>query len=288
VDRNMTNKNQDVSMFSMDGSHWEALEKSGNHHKYFYGHAVVVSGDTGQGGAARMAARGALRIGAGLVSVICSVDQIQEHASYLNAVMIKPFDDKIPFLRKLKEIKPSAICVGPNLGLNETARIQFLQVLSFNVPLCIDADAITLLSREPQNAWQILHPHTVMTPHEGELRRYIPEVFSQTTDRIVLARTAAQKAGCIVLFKGPQTVVAAPSGRCAVVSSLNFQNAGWLATAGSGDVLAGFITGLLARGFAGFDAATIGANLHFRCAEMFGPGLIAEDIPEMLPKVLIR
>jgi hydroxyethylthiazole kinase-like uncharacterized protein yjeF len=284
----MTNSNQDTTIFSMDEAHWKALEKSGDRHKYFYGHAVVVSGEAGQGGAARLAARGALRIGAGLVSVICSADQILEHASHLNAVMIKSFGGKIPFLDKLKDIKPSAICVGPNLGLDETARIKLLQVLSFNTPLCIDADAITLLSSEPQNSRRILHPHTVMTPHEGELRRYIPEVLSQTTDRIVLATAAAEKAGCVVLFKGPETIVAAPNGRCEVVSSLNFQSAGWLATAGSGDVLAGFITGLLARGFDGFDAATIGANLHFRCAEMFGPGLIAEDIPEMLPKLLLR
>mgnify|MGYP003667946720 CR=1 FL=1 len=282
----MTDPHYDAPEFTMDDARWTALQKTGDHHKYFYGHGVIVSGATGQGGAARLAARGALRIGAGLVSVICSTDQVAEHAAQLNAVMIKPYGGEVAFLQRLIKIKPSAICVGPNLGLGATARTKLLQVLSLKTPLCIDADAITLLSSQGAKMGKLLNPQTVMPPHEGELRRYIPEAFAKTTNRLELARFAAQKAGCVVLFKGPETIVATPSGRCATVSSSEFQNAGWLATAGSGDVLAGFITGLLARGFDGFDAATIGANLHFQCAQMFGAGLIAEDIPEMLPKVL--
>ncbi|MEO9824627.1 MAG: ADP/ATP-dependent (S)-NAD(P)H-hydrate dehydratase [Paracoccaceae bacterium] len=129
---------------------------------------------------------------------------------------------------------------------------------------------------------------SVLTPHAGELRRYSPEFFDTANSRTALARYAAKKAGCVVLFKGSQTVVAAPDGRAAVESSSDRHGTGWLATAGSGDILAGFVTGLLARGFDAFDAATIAAELRFRCANQFGPGLNAEGIPEMLPMVLRR
>jgi NAD(P)H-hydrate repair Nnr-like enzyme with NAD(P)H-hydrate dehydratase domain len=94
--------------------------------------------------------------------------------------------------------------------------------------------------------------------------------------------------GCNVLLKGSDTIIARPTGDCVVVKSKAFAHAAWLATAGSGDVLSGFITGLMARGFDAFDAAALGANLHLQCAEVVGPGLIAEDIPEALPVVLAR
>ncbi|MEO0699761.1 MAG: NAD(P)H-hydrate dehydratase, partial [Pseudomonadota bacterium] len=98
-------------------------------------------------------------------------------------------------------------------------------------------------------------------------------------------RAAAKRAGCVVLFKGPDTVIAAPDGRCSINSAFYERAAPWLATAGSGDVLAGFITGLLARGFLAMQAAETGAWLHVECARAFGPGLIAEDLPEALPGV---
>ena len=132
----------------------------------------------------------------------------------------------------------------------------------------------------------ISNPQSVLTPHAGELRRFIPRIFQATSCRVTLAQEGAKRAGCVLLFKGPETIIAAPTGKSVVVSSKQFKHASWLATAGSGDVLSGFITGLLARGFNAFDAAAIGAHLHLRCAETFGPGLIAEDIPEILPKIL--
>ncbi len=277
---------KDVSAFYMNDLHWQKLRKAGDLHKHCYGHAVIVSGPTGCGGAARLAARGALRIGAGLVSVLCSVDDVQEHAAQLNAIMVKSYDQKKRFLSRLEEVKPSAICIGPNLGLDATGHHRLSQALKLGASACIDADAITLLSGADKPSYQIANPNTVMTPHQGELCRFIPDVFERTTDRLEQAKAAALKAGCVILYKGPETIVAAPEGRCTIVSSSEFPNAGWLATAGSGDVLAGFITGLLARGLDAFEAAQIGAYLHFRCADAFGPGLIAEDISEMLPRVL--
>lgn len=272
---------QTAPTFEMAQHHWDKLQKSGDRYKHLYGHAVVVSGPFGQGGAARLAARGALRIGAGLVSIACTHDAVAEHAAQLNAVMIKPFGGETSLEACLSRLTPSAICIGPNLGLDEAAKDKLADALAHPTPICADADAITLLSATQTT----LRPTDVMTPHEGELRRFIPNAYAQTTCRVSLAKAAAKKANCTVLFKGVDTIIAAPDGDCHTVSSRSFQHASWLATAGSGDVLAGFITGLLARGFTPIDAATIGASLHLKCAEAFGAGLIAEDIADMLPTV---
>lgn len=272
--------------FQMSPDHWQALCKVGDKHKYEYGNSVIVSGPAGQGGAARLAARGALRIGAGLVSVVCPQDARLEHAAQLNAIMVKSYVDGPDFAQLLTHMNPQAICVGPNLGLERESQARLLQVLSRGGPICLDADAITLLSLSGLPDGTTVNPACVMTPHAGELRRYVPDIFQQTTCRIAQAQAGADEAGCTVLFKGPETVIASPNRTPVIVSSKAFQHTGWLATAGSGDVLAGFITGLLARGFDAFDAAACGAELHFRCAAQFGPGLIAEDIPEMLPHVL--
>jgi hydroxyethylthiazole kinase-like uncharacterized protein yjeF len=282
----MATSKPNTTIFEMTADRWRALTKSGEAHKYRYGHAAVVSGPVGQGGAARLAARGALRIGAGVVSVICSQDAVAEHSAQLNAIMVKPYPSADYFGDHLTSIKPQAICIGPNLGLGASSQTLLSTVLALGLPTCLDADAITLISYASIDLPAIANPQSVLTPHEGELRRFIPEVFATTSCRVALAKAAAAKAGCVVLFKGPETVIAAPDQTPVIVSSKPFQNTSWLATAGSGDVLAGFITGLLARGFSGFEAAAVAADLHFRCADAFGPGLIAEDIPEMLPRLL--
>jgi hydroxyethylthiazole kinase-like uncharacterized protein yjeF len=282
------NQTQEASVFEMTDAHWHLLQKSGTDHKHRYGHAAVVSGPFGQGGAARLAARGALRVGAGLVSVVCDKDAIAEHAAQLNAIMLKPYSGEVGFADKMIQIEPTAICVGPNLGLARPSLRLLKHTFDLGRPMCLDADAITLMANAPNDMFKIPTDQCVMTPHEGELRRFIPEVFAKTSCRVELAKAAANKAGCVLLFKGAETIVAAPHREPCVVSSKPFRHASWLATAGSGDVLAGFVTGLLARGFDAFDAATIAVDLHFRCAEVFGPGLIAEDIPEALPKVFDR
>lgn len=273
-------------VFEMTAARWQVLRKTGDAHKHSYGHAVVVSGPPGQGGAARLAARGALRIGAGVVSIVCTLEAVAEHAAQLNAIMVKPYPPDASILDHLTLLKPQAICIGPNLGLELPSQELLSQVLMLGLPACFDADAITLMSDPTLNFPIIQNRQSVLTPHEGELRRFIPQVYATTSSRINLAQAAAKKAGCVVLLKGPETIVAAPDRIPVTVLARSFADTGWLATAGSGDVLSGFVCGLLARGFDAFDAALVAADLHFRCAEAFGPGLISEDIPEMLPRIL--
>jgi hydroxyethylthiazole kinase-like uncharacterized protein yjeF len=162
--------------------------------------------------------------------------------------------------------------------------------------LVLDADALTILSREA-GLFGALHDGCVLTPHGGEFARLFPDIAAKLEapavagpaySKVDATREAAVRAGCVVLFKGADTVIAAPDGRCAINSAHYERAAPWLATAGSGDVLAGFIAGLMARGLSPFDAACTGAWLHVECAREFGPGLIAEDLPEMLPAVFRR
>lgn len=159
--------------------------------------------------------------------------------------------------------------------------------------LVLDADALTVLSQN-HGLFAALHDGCVLTPHHGEFARLFPDIAEKLAapatkgpaySKVDATREAAARAGCVVLYKGPDTVIAHPDGRCAVNAAVYDRAAPWLATAGSGDVLAGFIAGLLARGFTPFDAACTGAWLHVECARSFGPGLIAEDLPEELPKV---
>ena len=159
--------------------------------------------------------------------------------------------------------------------------------------MVLDADALTILSPRP-DLFAALHEGCILTPHAGEFARLFPDIAEKLSQpatkgpaysKVDATREAAARAGCIVLYKGPDTVIADPSGRCAIHAAHYDRAAPWLATAGAGDVLAGFITGLLARGFSPFDAACTGAWLHVECARGFGPGLIAEDLPEQLPTV---
>ncbi|MEO1240119.1 MAG: ADP/ATP-dependent (S)-NAD(P)H-hydrate dehydratase, partial [Pseudomonadota bacterium] len=188
--------------------------------------------------------------------------------------------------------------IGPGLGLGEREAALVGAALEATRGLyppyvCLDADALTLLSRD-ETLFAKLHDRCVLTPHAGEFRRLFPDIADKLDapategpaySKVDAAREAAKRAGCVVLMKGADTVIADPEGRCSINASLYERAAPWLATAGSGDVLAGFITGLMARGFPPMQAAETGAWLHTECALEFGPGLIAEDLPEQLPKV---
>jgi hydroxyethylthiazole kinase-like uncharacterized protein yjeF len=287
-------------------------------HKYSHGHALILSGPSGRGGAARLAARGALRIGAGVVTVGCPLDAIPEHAARLDAVMLRGVADGDALAGALEDQRINALCVGPGLGVDARGKDLVGVALGMPVPgstrdlssgggeggtggpgsgpgrgLVLDADALTILSQNP-DLFTALHDRCVLTPHAGEFARLFPDIAERLAapatkgpaySKVDATREAAKRAGCVVLYKGPDTVIADPSGRCAINSAHYDRAAPWLATAGSGDVLAGFITGLLARGFQPFDAACTGAWLHVECALSFGPGLIAEDLPEELPKV---
>jgi hydroxyethylthiazole kinase-like uncharacterized protein yjeF len=262
-------------------------------HKYYHGHAVILSGGVGKGGAARLAARGALRVGAGAVTVGCPPAALIENAAQLNAIMLRKIKDAGVFTEALEDARINALCMGPGMGVSDESRDLVEAGLKSGRAMVLDADALTLIGRDAP-LFASLHDRCVLTPHAGEFARLFPDIAEKLAapaikgpaySKVDATRDAARRAGCVVLFKGPDTVIAAPDGRCSINASVYERSAPWLATAGSGDVLAGFITGLLARGFVPMQAAESGAWLHTECALSFGPGLIAEDLPEELPKV---
>jgi len=264
-------------------------------HKYIHGHALILSGASGKGGAARLAARGALRIGAGVVTVGCPPEAVAENAAQLNAIMISAAHDADALAQVLQDTRINALCLGPALGKGAREQELVRVALEAKRPTVLDADALSILFFDKADAlFGKLHDKCVLTPHAGEFARMFPDIAEKlntpaTTgpaySKVDATREAAKRAGCVVLFKGVDTVIASPDGRAAINSAHYERVAPWLATAGSGDVLAGFITGLLARGFGPMQAAETAAWLHVECARSFGPGLIAEDLPEALPRV---
>ncbi|CUI01048.1 bifunctional ADP-dependent NAD(P)H-hydrate dehydratase/NAD(P)H-hydrate epimerase [Leisingera aquaemixtae] len=263
-------------------------------HKYSHGHALVLSGGHGKTGAARLAARGALRIGAGLVTVGSPRSAMFENAANLNAIMLRQIDGAHGLAELLEDDRLSALCLGPGMGRGADTQAMVFAALKEQRPTVLDADALTRFELKPEALFEALHENCVITPHGGEFSRLFPDLAEKlkapaTTgpaySKVDATREAAKRAGCVVLFKGPDTVIAAPDGRCSVNSAHYERSAPWLATAGSGDVLAGFITGLLARGFSPMQASETAAYIHVECALEFGPGLIAEDLPEQIPAV---
>ncbi|WP_027237858.1 bifunctional ADP-dependent NAD(P)H-hydrate dehydratase/NAD(P)H-hydrate epimerase [Leisingera caerulea] len=263
-------------------------------HKYAHGHALVLSGGHGKTGAARLAARGALRIGAGLVTVGSPRSAMFENAANLTAIMLRQIDGAHGLAELLEDDRLSALCLGPGMGRGADTQAMVFAALKEKRPTVLDADALTRFELKPEALFEALHENCVITPHGGEFARLFPDLAEKlkapaTTgpaySKVDATREAAKRAGCVVLFKGPDTVIAAPDGRCSVNSAHYERSAPWLATAGSGDVLAGFITGLMARGFAPMQAAETAAYIHVECALEFGPGLIAEDLPEQIPAV---
>ncbi|MBK0397765.1 NAD(P)H-hydrate dehydratase [Limibaculum sp. M0105] len=268
--------------------------KSKLSHKYAHGHALILSGGVGRGGAARLAARGALRIGAGLVTVGAPPAALIENAAQLNAIMLAPVADAEALMTEMAARKVQAVCIGPGLGFGQRTRALVATTLAARVGTVLDGDALTEYRDDPQTLFSQLHDNCVLTPHEGEFGRLFPDLLERLKapatrgpaySKVDATREAAKLAGCVVLFKGADTVIADPDGRCSINAAHYERAAPWLATAGSGDVLAGYITGLLARGFAPMAAAETAAWLHVECARKFGPGLIAEDLPEQLPAV---
>ncbi len=262
-------------------------------HKYSHGHALILSGGVGEGGAARLAARGALRIGAGVATLGCPPAALIENATQLTAIMLRKVADAAALAEVLADDRINAVCVGPGLGLGAREAALVDGACEHAPYVVLDADALTMLARKA-DPFAPLHKGCVLTPHAGEFARLFPDIAEKLDapatkgpaySKVDATREAAQRAGCVVLFKGPDTVIADPEGRCSINASVYERSAPWLATAGSGDVLAGFITGLLARGFSPMQAAETGAWLHTECALQFGSGLIAEDLPEVLPQV---
>ena len=259
-------------------------------HKYARGHAVVLSGEMAATGAARLAARGALRAGAGLVTVASPREALAVNAAALTAVMVRGFDSVIEFAELIGDRRLNAIVIGPGAGISERTRDLVHTALSTKRGLVLDADALTSFAEAPERLFDQIKvsedARVVLTPHEGEFPRLFSDISNKHPGRSKLERVrdAAQRAGAVVLLKGPDTVVASPDGRAAIASNAP----PWLATAGAGDVLAGMIAGLLAQGVPAFEAASIGVWMHGEAGREAGPGLIAEDLSETLPAVFRR
>ncbi|HTR12979.1 MAG TPA: NAD(P)H-hydrate dehydratase [Roseiarcus sp.] len=259
-------------------------------HKYARGAALILSGPGHRTGAARMAARAALRAGAGIVAVASPSDAVAANAAHLTAVMIEPFSGVQGFEALLEDERRRAVALGPGAGVGAETRKLVTAALTRPAEgrtIVLDADALTSFAGEAERLAELVRRGghgVVVTPHEGEFARLFKCApgISEGDDKLARARAAARLTRAVVVLKGPDTVVAAPDGRAAI---------GWdlpptLATAGSGDVLTGFVAGLAAQGMAPFEAAAAGVWLHGASARAFGPGLIAEDLPEALPAVL--
>ncbi|WP_374468519.1 NAD(P)H-hydrate dehydratase [Phenylobacterium sp.] len=251
-------------------------------HKHSRGRLIVVSGDAWSTGAARLAARAGLRIGSGVVTLYSPPESLASNAAHLEAVMLRPFETDLELEQAAAEV--DAAVIGPAAGVTETTLLNVLALARTGAALVLDADAITVFRDDPEELFSVLDRDDVLTPHPGEFERLFPGVLAGSPERIAAARKAAERAGAVVLLKGSDTVVAAPDGRAAV----NVNGSPWLATAGSGDVLAGFIGGLVAQGMESFEAACAAAWIHAEAAELHGPGLISEDLPGMSTAVLRR
>ncbi len=251
-------------------------------HKYARGHAVVVSGPAHATGAARLAARGALRVGAGLVSVASPEAAVSINAAALTAIMVKPFSGVEGLEELLEDRRLNAVVIGPGCGVGRDTRELVAAVLASKAAIVLDADALTSFTDGPNALFVQLREPAVLTPHEGEFERIFPGLLECSPMRIEAARQAAAACHCTMLLKGPDTVIAAPDGRAIV----NTNAPPTLATAGAGDVLSGMVAGLMAQGMNSFDAAAAAVWLHGEAATRFGAGLISEDLPELLPSGL--
>ncbi|HEY2710190.1 MAG TPA: NAD(P)H-hydrate dehydratase [Caulobacteraceae bacterium] len=249
-------------------------------HKHARGRLLVVSGDAWRTGAARLAARSGLRVGAGLVTVLSPPDALAVNAAHLEAVMLAPFETDQELADAAENAE--AAVIGPAAGVDDETLANVLALARTGAALVLDADALTVFRDDPDELFSVLDRDDVLTPHPGEFERIFPGLLKGAASKVEAAREASRRAGAVVLVKGADTVIAAPDGRAAV----NLNGAPWLATAGSGDCLAGFIGGLVAQGMDSFEAACAGVWIHAESGARFGPGLIAEDLPGLAPKVL--
>jgi ADP-dependent NAD(P)H-hydrate dehydratase / NAD(P)H-hydrate epimerase len=249
-------------------------------HKYARGHATILAGEIATG-AARLAALGARRAGAGLVTIATPPAALAVYQSAEPGNLVTVCEDGNAFGRLLEDERRNAILVGPGSGVGERTRAATLAALATRRAVVLDADAITVFGRAPAELFAAIQGPALLTPHEGEFRRLFPDLTISA--KVERARQAAHRSGATVLLKGPDTVIAAPDGRAVI----NVHASPGLATAGAGDVLAGIAVGLMAQGLSPFAAAAAAAWLHGECALRFArPGLIAEDLVGQIPDAL--
>ena len=256
---------------------------SSNDHKYSRGLLVINSGPIYQTGAARLAGRSAMRVGAGAVRLICDEEAAKVLEPQISVELISVVKEKNEIQQIFKDKKVSSILVGPGNGINNETKSRTLLALAFVKHVVIDADAITCFEKNPKELFIDTYPHTILTPHEGEFRRLFGEKIASIDDKVVKTVEASKLSGSIVVLKGSDTVIANPEGYAVINSS----EAPYLATAGSGDVLAGIIASLVGENkMNAFNAACAGTWIHSKLGELIGPGLIAEDLIDNIPLII--
>ena len=253
------------------------LRASGN--KYSRGHALLWGGYPTTG-AARMAARAAARAGAGLTTIAVLPEALPIYAAALTSIMVRAAATPADLDELLADKRFNALLIGPGAGVDAATRARALAMLATRRAVLLDADAISAFAQDRRTLFAAVGGPCVLTPHDGEFAR----LFDASGDKLARSRAAARASGAVIVLKGADTVIAAPDGRAVI----NSNAPATLATAGSGDVLGGMILGLLAQGMDAFAAAAAGVWLHGAAASDFGPGLLAEDLPDLLPGVLRR
>lgn len=270
-----------VDVWENDPALWRGdlpvLKASAN--KFARGHALLCGGYPTTG-AARMAARAAARAGAGLTTIAVPEAGLAVYAAALESVMVRPLTGPHDLDALLADARFNALLIGPGAGVDGTTRAHALSMLGTRRSVVLDADAISVFAKDRQTLIDAIRGPCVLTPHEGEFAR----LFDVTGDKLTRARAAARTSGAVIVLKGADTVIAAPDGRAVI----NSNAPPTLATAGAGDVLGGFVLGLLAQGMEAFLAASAAVWLHGSAARAFGAGLLAEDLPDLLPGVLRR
>lgn len=249
-------------------------------YKHRRGHLKVVSGPMSSTGAARLAARAGLRAGAGLVTLLSPPSAMLTNSMHLTAIMLSSVDGAEELSAQAK--KASVVVIGPAAGVTPQTRQNVAAVLKSPARAVLDADALTVFADDPAALFAMLRESDVVTPHTGEFERLFGDLLTSAPNKIEAARQAAAKAGCLVIVKGADTIIAAPSGHIVV----NTHATRWLATAGAGDVLAGLIAGFMTQGVDSFLAAAMAAWIHGEAGRRVGAGLIAEDLEQQLPDIL--
>lgn len=268
----------------------DLLDKMGSKHKYDHGHSLILSGPPGKMGAAELAGLSALRVGSGLVTMGLPKEVFFNHTNKVKAMMTTKIDKVHDLLDRLSDKRINSICLGPGLGIGEQTR-EFTNVaLKSGRAVVLDADALTSFHEDPDSLFKNLHKRVVITPHFGEFARIFPDLAKKIKgNKLPLIRAvqiASTISGAVVLLKGRQTVIASPDGHTYLVNGAKFKHSSWLATGGSGDVLAGMITGLMARNIPTKKSAILATYIHLFAANLFGPGLIGDDLPKLIPTVL--